>query len=145
MTSILVLLPVDGSRVQFVLSCPDPKDQWIYLFRFLTDKNIAFCSQDEYMSPDLLNAKQIYCVVKNGIVEGAYTLFQCLPTPDWESKEEIAPNFTSVIGSLAWVIMGKDDIPDGVPLSVPLPTNEILPPDETTTTTEAPPLPDILV
>jgi hypothetical protein len=145
MTSILVLLPVDGSSVQFVLSCPDPKDQWIYLFRFLTNKNIAFCSQEEYMNPDTLNPQQIYCVVKNGTVEGAYTLFQCLPTPDWESKEEIAPNFTSVIGSLAWVMMGKDDIPDNAPLSVPLPTDETLPPDETTTTTEAPPLPDILV
>lgn len=123
MTSILVLLPVDGSSVQFVLSCEDPKDQWIYLFRFLTEKNIAYCSQEEYMNPDSLRPQQIYCVVKNGTLEGAYTLFQCLPTPDWESKEEKAPNFTSVIGSLAWVMMGKD---------------EILPPDETTTTTEAP-------
>jgi hypothetical protein len=145
MTSILVLLPVDGSRVQFVLSCPNPKDQWIYLFRFLTNKNIAFCSQEEYMNPDSLKPQQIYCVVKNGTVEGAYTLFQCLPTPDWESKEEIAPNFTSVIGSLAWVMMAGDDKPDNAPLSVPLPTDETLPPDETTTTTEAPPLPDILV
>ena len=109
MSSILVLLPVDGSRVQFVLSCENPKDQWIYLFRFLTDKNIAFCSQEEYMNPDSLKPQQIYCVVKNGTLEGAYTLFQCLPTPDWESKEEKAPNFTSVIGSLAWVMMAKDD------------------------------------
>jgi len=155
MTSILVLLPVDGSRVQFVLSCENPKDQWIYLFRFLTKKNIAFCSQEEYMNPDSLNAQQIYCVVKGGNIEDAYTLFQCLPTPDWESKEEIAPNFTSVIGSLAWVIMANekcdkpdekpDDKRDNVLLSVPLPTNEILPPDKTTTKTEAPPLPDILV
>lgn len=112
MSSILVLLPIDGSRVQFVLNCEDPKDQWICLFRFLTDKNIAFCSQDEYMNPDSLKPQQIYCVVKNGTLEGAYTLFQCLPTPDWESKEEIAPNFTSVIGSLAWVMMAKDDKDD---------------------------------
>jgi hypothetical protein len=123
MTSILVLLPVDGSSVQFVLSCEDPKDQWIYLFRFLTEKNIAYCSQEEYMNPDLLRPQQICCVVKNGTLESAYTLFQCLPTPDWESKEEKAPNFTSVIGSLAWVMMAKD---------------EILPLDKTTTTTEAP-------
>ena len=123
MTSILVLLPVDGSSIQFVLSCEDPKDQWICLFRFLTEKNIAYCSQEEYLNPDSLRPQQIYCVVKNGTLEGAYTLFQCLPTPDWESKEEKAPNFTSVIGSLAWVMMAKD---------------EILPPDETTTTTEAP-------
>lgn len=142
MTSILVLLPVDGSRVQFVLSCEDPKDQWIYLFRFLTEKNIAYCSQEEYMNPDSLKPQQIYCVVKNGTLEGAYTLFQCLPTPDWESKEEKAPNFTSVIGSLAWVMVAKDEKynpkQESVLLSVPLPTDEILPPDETTTTTEAP-------
>jgi hypothetical protein len=117
MSSILVLLPIDGSRIQFVLSCENPKDQWIYLSRYLTDKNIAFCSQEEYLNPNTLQPQQIYCVVKDGNLYGAYTLFQCLPTPDWESKEEKAPNFTSVIGSLVWIMTVKDDIPIMLPTS----------------------------
>ena len=125
MSSILVLLPVDGSRVQFVLGCEDPKDQWICLSKFLTDNNIAFCSQEEYMNPNSLRPQQIYCVLKNGTLEGAYTLFQCLPTPDWDSKEEKAPNFTSVIGSLAWVMMAKDEKcdpkPDNAPIDITAP------------------------
>jgi hypothetical protein len=112
MTSILVLLPVNGSRVQYVLSCDDPKSQWIYLFRWLTEKSIAFCSQEEYQNPNGLKANQLYCVVKNGTVEDAYLLFQCLPTPDWESKEIKAPNFTSDMGNLAWVLMNEDKMTD---------------------------------
>jgi hypothetical protein len=142
MTSILVLLPVDGSQIQFIIGCEDPKDQYICLIRFLTDAKISLCSQEEYLNPNSLQAQQIYCVVKDGNLENAYTLFQCLPTPDWDSKEEKAPNFTSVIGSLAWVMVAKeqkcDPKQESVLLSVPLPTDETLPPDETPTTTETP-------
>ena len=128
MSLILVLLPIDGSRVQFVLSCENPKDQWICLFRYLTEKNIAFCSQEDYMNPNTLQPQQIYCVVKDGILDGAYTLFQCLPTPDWESTEEKAPNFTSVVGSLAWVIMAKDDDkPDEEPITTEAPIHISVP------------------
>jgi hypothetical protein len=111
MSSILVLLAVDGSKIQYILACENPKDQYICLIRFLTDAKISLCSQEDYMNPNTLQPQQIYCVVKDGNLENAYTLFQCLPTPDWESKEEKAPNFTSVVGSLAWVMMAKDDKP----------------------------------
>ena len=77
------------------------------------------------MNPNSLRPQQIYCVLKNGTLEGAYTLFQCLPTPDWDSKEEKAPNFTSVIGSLAWVMMAKDEKcdpkPDNAPIDITAP------------------------
>lgn len=101
MSSFLVLLPVGGSRVQYVLSCENPKDQWLYLIRWLNEKNISMASQEEYANPDSLRPRQVYCVVKG---DDSYTVFQCLTTPDWES-ETPAPNFVSDVGSLAWVAM----------------------------------------
>lgn len=105
--SFLVLLPVGGSRVQYVLSCENPKDQWLYLIRWLNEKSIAICSQSDYSNPNDLKPRQTYCVAKEGEVQGAYLLFQVLQTPDWESAEP-APNFTADVGSLVWVLVGKD-------------------------------------
>jgi len=107
MASILVLLPTNGTRVQYVLTCENQAEQWLYLAEWLTKKSIAFAKQGEYENPDSLKANQLYCVV-NGTIEGAYLLFSVLPTPSWESKEEPAPNFVSVVGNLAWVFIEKD-------------------------------------
>ena len=103
MASILVLLPIEGPRVQYVLTCQNQDEQWLCLADWLTKKSIGFALQSEYENPDSLRANQLYCVVKQGTVEGAYLLFTVLPTPDWDSKETPAPNFTSTIGNLAWV------------------------------------------
>jgi hypothetical protein len=111
MASILVLLPVSGTRVQYVLTCENQAEQWLYLANWLTKKGIGFALQSEYENPNSLKANQLYCVVKEGTVEGAYLLFNVLPTPDWESKEELAPNFTTLAGNLAWVLL-SDKVDD---------------------------------
>lgn len=108
MASILILLPVSGARVQYVLTCENQGEQWLMLADWLTKKSIGFALQSEYENPDSLKANQLYCVVKEGMVEGAYLLFNVLSTPDWESKETPAPNFTSIVGNLAWVNIDKD-------------------------------------
>jgi hypothetical protein len=112
--SILLLLPVAGSRVQFVLSCPRVDEQWLYLARWLTLKSIAFCSSEEYKNPDNLKAQQLYCVIKSETVMDSYLVFQVLKTPDWE-QETPAPQFTADVGSLAYVLVEEQKDKDKDP------------------------------
>lgn len=116
MTSILVMLPVAGPRVQYILSCP-VAEQWLYLARWLTLKSIGFCTTDEHQNPDSLRANQLYCVVKGGDVRDAYLVFQVLQTPDWDDKERPAPQFTYDVGSLAYVLIEEQPVLDSTKLS----------------------------
>jgi len=104
--SILVLLPVDTQRVQYILSCKDPQEQWIVLLRWLTEKNITFCSRNEYENPNKLKARNIYCM--RSVIDERFILFQVNVTDDWEDKETPPPQFVAEIGYLAWVIVGGD-------------------------------------
>lgn len=101
MTAVLVLLPLNEPRVNFVLSCPNVDEQWIYLIRWLTNKNIALCSREQYENPDSLKPNNIYCAKGDSVAE-SFLLFQVNVTSDWQDKETPAPQFTSDIGFLAW-------------------------------------------
>ena len=101
MTSVLVLLPVNEPRVEYVLSCENAIDKWIYLARWLTLKNIAICGREQYENPDSIKPNNLYCVKSENVAE-SFRLFQVLVTSDWEDKENPAPQFVSDIGWLAW-------------------------------------------
>jgi hypothetical protein len=114
--SILILLPLEGRKLQYVLTCDAIEDRWLYLLRFLTLKNIGMCSQEEYQNPDLLKPQSIYCVISKGDgvsqVEDSYLLFQTLKLDDWEG-EPPTPQYTAIVGNLAWVLV-KDGLPKEV-------------------------------
>jgi hypothetical protein len=101
MTAVLVLLSINEPRVEYVLSCEQVSDQWIYLARWLALKNIAVCTREEYETPDLLKPNNLYCVKGDSVAE-SFRLFQVLVTSDWEDKENPAPQFVGNIGWLAW-------------------------------------------
>jgi hypothetical protein len=101
--SILILLPVEGRRLQYVLTCQSLEERWLYLLRFLTEKNIGMCTQDEYQNPQELKPQSIYCVISKGEVEDSYLLFQVLQLQDWEGEKPI-PQYTTVVGNLAWLL-----------------------------------------
>ena len=107
MSSILILLPVEGRRLQYMLTCESVEERWLYLLRFLTEKNIGMCTQDEYQNPDLLKSQSMYCVISKGELEDSYLLFQVLQLTDWEGEKPI-PQYTTIIGNLAWLLLGKD-------------------------------------
>jgi len=110
MTAVLVLLPINEPRVEYVLSCRNVSDQWISLTRWLTNKNIALCDRDQYENPDSLKPNNLYCVKGDSVAE-SFRLFQVLVTTDWDDKENPAPQFVSDIGWLAWTYI-TDDKPD---------------------------------
>lgn len=115
MSSILILLPLEGRRLQYVLTCP-VEERWLYLLRWLTEKNIGMCTQEEYQNPDLLKAQSLYCVISGskasqGEVEDSYLLFQVLQLSDWEGEKPI-PQYTAIVGNLAWMLI-TDKVGDG--------------------------------
>ena len=112
MTAVLVLLPINEPRVEYVLSCRNVDDQWICLIRWLTNKNIALCTREQYENPDSLKPNNLYCCKGNSVAE-SFRLFQVLVTTDWDDKENRAPQFVSDIGWLAWTYI-TDDKPDRV-------------------------------
>jgi len=101
MTSILVLIPANGQPAQYILTCANPLNQSVDLLGWLTQNNIVSCSYEQYTDPNSLTPQQMYCAPQNGNV-GSYIMFQCLPTPDWQS-EGVVPNFTSITGTLSWL------------------------------------------
>lgn len=105
--SVLILLPVEGKRLQYVLTCESVEERWLYLLRFLTEKNIGMCTQDEYQNPDLLKPQAMYCVISKGELEDSYLLFQVLQLTDWQG-EPPTPQYTTIVGNLAWLLLGKD-------------------------------------
>lgn len=111
MSSILILLPVEGRRLQYMLTCESVEERWLYLLRFLTEKNIGMCTQDEYQNPDLLKSQSMYCVISKGELEDSYLLFQVLQLTDWEGEKPI-PQYTTIIGNLAWLLLGRSGGPD---------------------------------
>ena len=108
MSSILILLPVEGRRLQYVLTCQSIEERWLYLLRFLTEKNIGMASQDEFQNPQELKPQSMYCVVSKGELEDSYLLFQVLQLQDWDGEKPI-PQYTTVVGNLAWLLIGKAD------------------------------------
>ena len=108
MSSILILLPVEGRRLQYMLTCESVEERWLYLLRFLTEKNIGMCTQDEYQNPDLLKSQSMYCVISKGELEDSYLLFQVLQLQDWEGSPP-TPQYTTIVGNLAWLLLGKGD------------------------------------
>lgn len=111
--SVLILLPVEGRRLQYVLTCESLEERWLYLLRFLTEKNIGMCSFDEYQNPDLLKPQSMYCVIAKGDggeLEDSYLLFQVLQLTDWQG-EPPTPQYTRIVGNLAWLLLGKGDSP----------------------------------
>ena len=104
--SMLILLPVDTQRVQYILSCKDPQEQWIVLLRWLTEKNITFCSRNEYENPNKLKARNIYCM--RSTIDETFILFQVNVIDDWEDKEMPAPQFVSDVGYLSWVVVSSE-------------------------------------
>jgi len=110
--SILILLPIDNQRVSYVLSCKDKQEQWIVLLKWLSSKNITFCSLEEYKNPDKLKPLNLYCI-KSETIYSAFKLFQVNVTNDWEDKETPAPQFVSDVGYLSWVDIIDDSIASG--------------------------------
>jgi len=111
MSSILILLPLEGRRLQYVLTCESLEERWVYLLRWLTLKNIGMCTQEEYQNPQELKQQSIYCVISKGDgvsqVEDSYLLFQVLQLSDW-SGEPPVPQYVAIVGNLGWVLIGKD-------------------------------------
>lgn len=101
MSSVLVLLPLNEPRVNFVLSCPTVGERWIYLVNWLTERNISLCSREQHGSPNDLNPNNVYCVT-GGSVADSFLLFQVNITADWNDPNTPAPKFTSDIGFLVW-------------------------------------------
>lgn len=108
MSSILILLPVEGRRLQYLLTCESVEERWLYLLRWLTEKNIGMCTQDEFQNPDSLKPQSMYCVISKGELEDSYLLFQVLQLQDWEGEKPI-PQYTTIVGNLAWLLIGKGD------------------------------------
>ena len=108
MSSVLILLPVEGRRLEYLLTCESVKERWLYLLRWLTEKNIGMASQDEFQNCDSLKPQAMYCVISKGELEDSYLLFQVLQLTDWEGGPPI-PQYTTVIGNLAWLLLGKSD------------------------------------
>jgi hypothetical protein len=104
--SILILLPLEGRRLQYILTCESVEERWLYLLRFLTEKNIGMCTQDEYQNPDSLKPQSMYCVISKGELEDSYLLFQVLQLQDWTGEKPI-PLYTTIVGNLAWLLLGK--------------------------------------
>ena len=77
------------------------------MLRFLTEKNIGFATQDEYQNPDSLKPQSMYCVISKGELEDSYLLFQVLQLTDWQG-EPPTPQYTTIVGNLAWLLLGKD-------------------------------------
>lgn len=101
MSSILVLLPLNEPRVNFVLSCPTVGERWIYLVNWLTERNISICSPEQHGTPNNLNPNNVYCV-SGGSVADSFLLFQVNVTADWNDPNTPAPKFTADIGFLVW-------------------------------------------
>ena len=110
MSSILILLPVEGRRLEYLLTCESVKERWLYLLRWLTEKNIGMASQDEFQNPESLKPQSMYCVISKGELEDSYLLFQVLQLTDWDGSPP-TPQYTTVIGNLAWLLIGKDSSP----------------------------------
>jgi hypothetical protein len=128
MSSILILLPVDGRRLQHILTCESLEERWLYLLRWLTEKNIGMCTQDEYQNPQQLKPQSVYCVISKGEVEDSYLLFQVLQLSDWQG-EPPTPQYTAIVGNLAWMLVGqqtedfcrgKDRSPEEVQIDLPV-------------------------
>jgi hypothetical protein len=126
--SILILLPLEGRRLQYVLTCPVDEERFLYLLRWLTEKNIGMATQDEYQNCQVLKPKSIYCVISKGDgvsqVEDSYLLFQVLQLSDWEGEPPI-PQYTTIVGNLAWMLItdGKAKLPE---VQIDLPVKDIL-------------------
>ena len=118
MSSILILLPVDGRRLQYVLTCESLEERWLYLLRWLTERNVGLAKQDEYENPQQLNPQSIYCVISKSEVEDSYLLFQVLQLSDW-SGEPPTPQYTTIVGNLAWLLTGKDRSSREVQIDLP--------------------------
>jgi len=107
MSSILILLPLEGRRLQYVLGCPT-EERWLYLLRWLTEKNIGLATQDEYQNCQELKPQSLYCVISKGDgvsqVEDSYLLFQVLQLDDWQGDPP-TPQYTTIVGNLAWMLI----------------------------------------
>ena len=102
MASILLRLSIDQTRINYVLTCNLGDSQQECLVEWLTSKNIALCTQEEYDNPDTLKPLNIYCVT---VDKEMYKLFQVLVTSDWDDKENPPPQFVSDVAWLAWVVI----------------------------------------
>jgi hypothetical protein len=102
MASILLRLSIDQSAIEYVLTCKLGDTLQESLIQWLTSKNIALCTQEEYDNPDILHPLNIYCVPSG---KEMYKLFQVLVTSDWDDKENPPPQFVNDVAWLAWVII----------------------------------------
>ena len=103
MSAILTWKTVDTkSLLDYVLSASqDQNEMYLALLTWLTKKSIALCAAKDYDDPNQLIANQMYCVAGD---EATHLVFQCLPTPDWES-ESPPPNFTVPVAYLQWLLV----------------------------------------
>lgn len=114
MTSVLLQLSLDQSKIEYVLSCA-PADQWISLSTWLGSKNIGLCARDNYNNPNKLVAGNIYCVASD-VVKGSYVLFLVLVTSDWQDKDNPAPHFVNDLSWLAWTTIPAKSVNLSIPL-----------------------------
>lgn len=99
----------DTASLEYVLTVAsqDPRDMYLALLKFLTDKGIALCSAEDYAAPDNLKANRVYCVA--GDQAESHLVFQCLPVPDWPEKP--VPNFTVAVANLQWLLVPAPPAP----------------------------------